>query len=75
MLEEEKRSNPPSLKSYPIANRIVTTQPSLPRQRRLEFSRGLQSTAGVVVSPVASATIEFSRRSRDARIFFDHPVG
>jgi hypothetical protein len=51
---------------------VVFTQP-LPRQRRLEFSRGFQPTAPRDYFPVASATIEFSRRQRDAEIFFNRP--
>jgi len=41
----------------------------------IEFSRGFKPTALQDLFPVASATIEFSRRSRDVGIFADRPVG
>src|SRR5262245_7438783 len=40
-----------------------------------EFSRGFQPTVGMNFLPVASATIEFSRRSRDVEMFAGRPVG
>src|SRR5262245_33726055 len=46
----------------------------MPRERRLEFGRGLQPTVAGKFIPVASATIEISRRSRDTEILTDHPV-
>ena len=61
-------------------SKLVVAQFSLKRVflRRVaapEFRRGFQPTVGAMFYHVASATIEFSRRSRDAGIFSNRPVG